>query len=321
MTTSRRPLFRGCRYSVMFRPPSLLAPRIVPTAASTAAGQLGLLRLGLSCFVASARSRYANRPKTGNWRYGDLHPARHSVLSAAPITREEPSMTTITSIGLDLAKKVFQVHGVDAEGKVVVARKLRRKEVLAFFAKLPPCLVGMEACGSAHYWGREIAELGNNVKLMRPKYVKAYVKRGKTDAGDAAAICEAVTRPSMSFVCSRTADTWRRGSASCRRTIRRAARSSRRGSPRRVIAICAHFSSTARWPLCSRRRSARKSIPRSRSCSGACRPSRRRSRSPTRPRGSPGPSWFTAASTRPAIAPPNIERRRARSPDKRLGDG
>jgi transposase len=109
-------------------------------------------------------------------------------------------MTTITTIGLDLAKKVFQVHGVDREGKVVVARKLRRKEVLAFFAKLAPCLVGMEACGSAHYWGREIAKLGHTVKLMPPRYVKAYVKRGKTDAGDAAAICEAVTRPSMSFV-------------------------------------------------------------------------------------------------------------------------
>jgi transposase len=109
-------------------------------------------------------------------------------------------MTRITTIGIDLAKKVFQVHGVDAEGKVVVARKLRRKEVLAFFAKLPPCLIGMEACGSAHYWGREITKLGHTVKLMPPKYVKAYVKRGKTDAGDAAAICEAVTRPSMSFV-------------------------------------------------------------------------------------------------------------------------
>jgi len=109
-------------------------------------------------------------------------------------------MRTITTIGIDLAKKVFQVHGVDAEGKVVVARKLRRKEVLAFFAKLAPCLVGMEACGSAHYWAREIAKLGHTVKLMPPKYVKAYVKRGKTDAGDAAAICEAVTRPSMSFV-------------------------------------------------------------------------------------------------------------------------
>ena len=109
-------------------------------------------------------------------------------------------MRTITTIGLDLAKKVFQVHGVDAEGKVVVARKLRRKEVLAFFAKLAPCQVGMEACGSAHYWAREITKLGHSVRLMPPKYVKAYVKRGKTDAGDAAAICEAVTRPSMSFV-------------------------------------------------------------------------------------------------------------------------
>ena len=109
-------------------------------------------------------------------------------------------MRTITTIGIDLAKKVFQIHGVDAEGKVVVARKLRRKEVLAFFAKLAPCLVGMEACGSAHYWAREIAKLGHIVKLMPPKYVKAYVKRGKTDASDAVAICEAVTRPSMSFV-------------------------------------------------------------------------------------------------------------------------
>src|SRR5262252_7378208 len=109
-------------------------------------------------------------------------------------------MTRITTIGLDLAKKVFQVHGVDAEGKIVVARKLRRKEVLAFFGKLPPCLVGMEACGSAHYWAREITKLGHTVKLMPPRYVKPYVKRGKTDPGDAAAICEAVTRPTMSFV-------------------------------------------------------------------------------------------------------------------------
>jgi len=109
-------------------------------------------------------------------------------------------MRTITTIGIDLAKKVFHVHGVDADGKVVVARKLRRKDVLAFFTKLAPCQVGMEACGSAHYWAREIAKLGHSVRLMPPKYVKAYVKRGKTDAGDAAAICEAVTRPSMSFV-------------------------------------------------------------------------------------------------------------------------
>ena len=103
-------------------------------------------------------------------------------------------MTKITTIGLDLAKNVFQVHGVDAEGKVGVARQLRRQQVLAFFAKLSPCLVGIEACGSAHYWAREIAKLGHTVKLMPAKYVKAYVKRGKTDAGDAAAICEAVSR-------------------------------------------------------------------------------------------------------------------------------
>ena len=109
-------------------------------------------------------------------------------------------MRKTTTIGLDLAKSVFQVHGVDARGKVVARRQLKRKEVLAYFAKLPPCLVGMEACGSAHYWAREIAKLGHTVKLMPPKYVKAYVKRGKTDAGDAAAICEAVTRPSMTFV-------------------------------------------------------------------------------------------------------------------------
>jgi len=109
-------------------------------------------------------------------------------------------MTTISTIGLDLAKKVFQIHGVSVEGRVVVARQLMRKELLAYFEKLPPCLVGMEACGSAHYWAREIAKLGHAVKLMPPKYVKAYVKRGKTDAGDAAAICEAVTRPSMTFV-------------------------------------------------------------------------------------------------------------------------
>ena len=109
-------------------------------------------------------------------------------------------MTRITTIGVDLAKNVFQVHGIDAQGKVVVARKLSRKQFLAFFEKLEPCLVGMEACGSAHYWAREIGKFGHTVKLMPPKYVKAYVKRGKTDAGDAAAICEAVQRPSMNFV-------------------------------------------------------------------------------------------------------------------------
>jgi transposase len=108
-------------------------------------------------------------------------------------------MQTIT-IGLDLAKHWFQVHGVDAAGKIVVKRRLRRAEVVEFFRGQEPCLVGMEACATAHHWARELMALGHEVRLMPPAYVKAYVKRNKNDAADAAAICEAVTRPSMRFV-------------------------------------------------------------------------------------------------------------------------
>jgi transposase len=106
----------------------------------------------------------------------------------------------ITTIGLDLAKRVFQVHAVDGAGKVTVRKTLRRAQMLGFFAKLDPCLVGIEACGTSHYWAREITKLGHEVRLMPPAYVKPYVKRGKTDAGDAEAICEAVTRPTMRYV-------------------------------------------------------------------------------------------------------------------------
>jgi transposase len=106
----------------------------------------------------------------------------------------------ITTIGLDLAKNIFQVHGIDAAGEVIVRKALRRDRMLPFFAKLPPCLVGIEACGTSHYWARELARLGHEVRLMPPAYVKPYVKRGKTDANDAEAICEAVTRPTMRFV-------------------------------------------------------------------------------------------------------------------------
>ena len=106
----------------------------------------------------------------------------------------------ITTIGLDLAKSIFQVHGVDATGRVVVRRSLRRAQMLPFFARLPSCLVGMEACGTSHHWARELIKLGHEVRLMPPAYVKPYVKRGKTDAADAEAVCEAVRRPTMRFV-------------------------------------------------------------------------------------------------------------------------
>ena len=112
----------------------------------------------------------------------------------------------VSTIGVDLAKNVFQVHGVDSAGKVVITRQLRRKQVIEFFSKIPPCLVGMEACGTAHHWAREVSKFGHTVRLMPPSYVKGYVKRSKNDAADAAAICEAVTRPSMRFVAVKSAD-------------------------------------------------------------------------------------------------------------------
>ena len=106
----------------------------------------------------------------------------------------------ITTIGIDLAKAVFQVHGVDGRGKVLVRKQLKRKDVVGFFANLEPCLIGMEACGSAHYWGRTLSGLGHTVRLMAPQFVKPYVKTNKNDRNDAEAICEAVGRPNMRFV-------------------------------------------------------------------------------------------------------------------------
>jgi transposase len=115
-------------------------------------------------------------------------------------------MGDITTSGLDLAKSVFQVHAVDEMGSVVMRKRLRRSQVLAFFAEIPPCLIGLEACATAHHWARELIALGHEARLMPPNYVKAYVKRNKHDVADAEAICEAVRRPSMRFVPIKTAE-------------------------------------------------------------------------------------------------------------------
>ena len=144
-------------------------------------------------------------------------PASGSIESCAKmVVVEQPSegapsmgnsitdLSSVTTVGLDLAKHVFQVHCVDASGRVIVAKALRRKDVLSFFAQLPRCLVGLEACGSAHHWARELIKLGHDARMMPPAYVKPYVRRQKNDAADAAGICEAVTRPSIRFVGGRT---------------------------------------------------------------------------------------------------------------------
>ncbi len=115
-------------------------------------------------------------------------------------------MHTVTTVGLDIAKSVFQVHGIDAQGNVMIRRQLKRRKVLAFFQQLPQCLVGIEACASSHHWSRELQALGHSVRLMPPAYVKPYVKRQKNDAADAEAICEAVTRANMRFVETKTAE-------------------------------------------------------------------------------------------------------------------
>jgi transposase len=141
---------------------------------------------------------------------GWMAPLRHLgaklLFDRESAANREPSMGEITTVGLDLAKHVFQVHGIDATGAVVLRKQLRRGQVLAFFSRLPSCLVGLEACATAHYWAREFGALGHEVRLMPAQYVKAYVKRNKNDAADAAAICEAVRRPTMRFVPAKTAD-------------------------------------------------------------------------------------------------------------------
>ncbi len=115
-------------------------------------------------------------------------------------------MSEIAVVGLDLAKRVFQVHGADRQGRPVLRKRLRRDQVLDFFANLSPCLIGMEACAGSHYWGRELQALGHEVRLIPPQYVKPYVKTNKNDATDAEAICEALTRPTMRFTALKSAE-------------------------------------------------------------------------------------------------------------------
>jgi transposase len=123
---------------------------------------------------------------------------------APSMEKSSTDLSSVTIVGLDLAKHVFQVHCVDASERVVAAKAIRRNKLLEFFASLAPCLVGLEASGSAHHWARELIKLGHDARMMPPAYVKPYVRRQKNDASDAAAICEAVTRPSMRFVCVRS---------------------------------------------------------------------------------------------------------------------
>jgi transposase len=127
-----------------------------------------------------------------------------SATACIPECQRQKNAVTVTTIGLDIAKSVFQVHAIDADGNIVIRRQVKRRYVLAFFQKLPPCLVGIEACASSHHWSRELQALGHTVRLMPPAYVKPYVKRHKNDSTDAEAICEAVTRPNMRFVATKT---------------------------------------------------------------------------------------------------------------------
>ncbi len=182
-------------------------------------------------------------------------------------------MQTVTTIGLDIAKSVFQVHGVDAGGNVVIRRQLKRRYVMTFFRKLSPCLVGIEACASSHHWSRELQAIGHCVRLMPPAYVKPYVKRHKNDATDAEAICEAVTRPNMRFVATKTPEqqscltrcsdqegTSRPGSGLSPSRTRAEARTGSAVLANEAIAICAACSRPARSPSSAMPRSMAPSI-------------------------------------------------------------
>jgi transposase len=185
-------------------------------------------------------------------------------------------MEEVAVVGIDLAKSVFQVHGIDARGEVVLRQRLRRGKLLGFFARLPRCLIGMETCASANYWARQLMELGHEVRLMPPQYVRPYVKRSKNDASDAEAICEAAQRPSMRFVAVkseeqqaaglvfRTHDLLVRQRTQLINAIRGHLTEYGWVAPKGPshVAMLATCSRKRRWPPRSRRRPAR--------CSGSC---------------------------------------------------
>jgi hypothetical protein len=235
----------------------------------------------------------------------------------------------ITTIGLDIAKNVFQVHGIDEAEKVIIRKQLRRGQLLAFFEALAPCLVGMEACATSHYWARELTKLGHEVRLMPAKDVRAYVKRNKNDAADAEAICEAVRRPTMRFVRNKSAELpsrpssrtrrhsgrvviLRPGSGSCRGKIRPAANRSSGQSQNKATNTSGAFLLSEPILCCGARVSSRRSIPGSLSFSLGDRSRSSRWRWPTRWRGSPGRCW-------PGVGPTG--RLNWWQPDKELGNG
>src|SRR2546423_8410874 len=158
-------------------------------------------------FVVALDSRSSFRPNTPVLDGVD-GPLRHRCARMRLLKSQtrEPSVNQIIRIGMDTSKHIFQLHGVDAAEQAVLRKRLRRKEVLAFFAKLPPTVIGMEACGASHYWARELGKLGHEVKLIAPQHVKPYVKRNKNDGRDAEGLCEAMSRPTMRFVPVKTAE-------------------------------------------------------------------------------------------------------------------
>src|SRR6202158_2523863 len=164
----------------------------------------GPITTGLRCYEGRRQSCLNERPR----RDGVDGPLRHRCARMRLLRSQtrEPSVNQIIRIGMDTSKHIFQLHGVDAAEQPVLRKRLRRKQVLAFFAKLPPTVIGMEACGASHYWARELGRLGHEVRLIAPQHVKPYVTRNKNDGRDAEGTCEAMSRPTMRFVPVKTAE-------------------------------------------------------------------------------------------------------------------